>query len=94
MFPANQSKTRAHYNQTVYGNRKSKDRNASGLLLGMAAARVLSSALVSLLFGVTSGDPVTFVAMGALLTAVAAVAGYVPAWRASRIDPMVALRSN
>jgi len=67
---------------------------AFGLALGMAAARVLSSALASLLFGVTSGDPVTFVAMGALLLAVAAVAGYVPARRASRIDPIIALRSN
>jgi ABC-type lipoprotein release transport system permease subunit len=54
----------------------------------------LSSALGSLLFGVTSGDPATFVAMGTLLTAVAAVAGHMPARRASRIDPMVALRSN
>jgi predicted permease len=67
---------------------------ALGLVLGMAGARVLSSALGSLLFGVTSGDPVTFFAMGTLLTSVAAVAGYIPALRASRIDPMVALRSN
>ncbi len=67
---------------------------ALGLALGMAGARVASGALASLLFGITSGDPVTFVAMGALLTGVAAVAGYIPAWRASRIDPMVALRSN
>jgi predicted permease len=67
---------------------------ALGLALGMTASRVLASALGSLLFGVTSGDPVTFIGMGALLTAVAAVAGYIPAWRASRIDPMVALRSN
>jgi len=67
---------------------------ALGLTLGMAAARILSSALGSLLFGVTSGDPVTFLAMGALLTLVAAVAGYIPARRASRIDPMVALRSS
>jgi predicted permease len=65
---------------------------AFGLALGMAAARALSTALGSLLFGVTSGDPVTFVAMGTLLTAVAAIAGYIPAWRASRIDPMIALR--
>jgi predicted permease len=65
-----------------------------GLALGMAATRVLASALGSLLFGVTSGDPVTFAAMGALLIAVAALAGYIPAWRASRIDPMIALRSN
>jgi len=47
-----------------------------------------------MLFGVTSGDPVTYIGVGALLIAVAAVAGYIPAWRASRIDPMVALRSN
>ena len=67
---------------------------ALGLGLGMVAARVLSSTLGSLLFGVTSGDPITFIAMGALLTTVAAVAGYIPAWRASRIDPMVALRTN
>ncbi len=67
---------------------------AFGLALGMAAARVLSSALGSMLFGVTPGDPITFVAIGMLLTTVAAVAGYIPAWRASRIDPMVALRSN
>ncbi|HUB78235.1 MAG TPA: ABC transporter permease [Bryobacteraceae bacterium] len=67
---------------------------ALGLALGMAAARILSGALGSLLFGVTSGDAVTFVAMGALLTVVAAFAGYIPAWRASRIDPMTALRSN
>jgi predicted permease len=67
---------------------------AMGLALGMAGARALSGALASLLFGITSGDPATFVVMGALLTAVATAAGCVPAWRASRIDPMVALRSN
>ncbi len=67
---------------------------AFGLALGMAASRVLATALGSLLFGVTSGDPLTFLAGGALLAAVAALAGYVPAWRASRIDPMVALRAN
>jgi len=67
---------------------------AFGLVLGMAGTRVLSGALASLLFGITSSDPATFVAMGVLLTGVAAVAGYVPARRASRIDPMAALRSN
>jgi predicted permease len=66
----------------------------AGLALGMAAARMLSSALGSLLFGITSGDPVTYAGMGALLTAVAALAGYIPARKASRIDPMAALRSN
>jgi len=67
---------------------------AIGLGLGMGAARMLSRALGSMLFGVTAGDPVTFAVMGALLTSVALGAGYIPAWRASRIDPMVALRSN
>jgi len=65
-----------------------------GLAIGMVASRALSDALGSLLFGVTSGDPVTYVGVGALLIAVAAVAGYIPAWRASRIDPMAALRGD
>ena len=67
---------------------------ALGLTLGMIVSRVLASALGRLLFGVTSGDPVTFLGMGALLIVVAAVAGYVPARRASRIDPMAALRAD
>ncbi len=67
---------------------------ALGLALGMAASRALTRALESLLFGVTPGDPFTFIGIAALLLAVAAVAGYVPARRASRIDPMVALRTS
>jgi ABC-type antimicrobial peptide transport system permease subunit len=60
----------------------------------MAASRALSNTLGSLLFGVTLGDPATYLGVGALLIVVAAAAGYIPARRASRIDPMVALRSN
>jgi ABC-type antimicrobial peptide transport system permease subunit len=67
---------------------------ALGLALGIAASRALSNMLGSLLFGVASGDPVTYAGVGALLIAVAAIAGYIPARRASRIDPMAALRSN
>ena len=67
---------------------------ALGLGLGMAASRALTSALGSLLFGVTPGDPFTFIGIGALLIVVAALAGYFPARRASRIDPMVALRAS
>ncbi len=65
-----------------------------GLALGMAASRTLTGALESLLFGITAGDPVTFIGIGALLILVAALAGYFPARRASRIDPMVALRAS
>ena len=67
---------------------------ALGLVLGMAASRALTGALESLLFGVTPGDPVIFIGIGALLIVVSALAGYVPARRASRIDPMVALRAS
>jgi predicted permease len=67
---------------------------ALGLALGIAASRALTTALESMLFGVTPGDPATFFAIGALLLAVAAAAGYLPARRASLIDPAIALRSN
>jgi predicted permease len=67
---------------------------ALGLALGMAASRALTDTLESLLFGVTPGDPLTFAGIAALLLAVAALAGYFPARRASRIDPMVALRAS
>jgi predicted permease len=67
---------------------------AAGMLLGVAGSWTLARALKGFLFGVTSTDPVTFVAMLIALTLVAVIAGYLPARRASRIDPMVALRAN
>jgi predicted permease len=67
---------------------------AFGLLFGLAASRALSRGLGSLLYGVTAGDPATFIGISLLLIGVAALAGYIPAWKASRIDPMTALRSN
>jgi putative ABC transport system permease protein len=67
---------------------------AMGMLVGAVASLALARALSGLLFGVTSRDPVTFVGMLIVLTAVAAAAGYLPARRAARIDPTVALRSN
>jgi putative ABC transport system permease protein len=65
-----------------------------GVALGVAASRALTGALGNLLFGVTPGDPATFIGVGGLLIVVAAFAGYVPARRASRVDPMVALRAS
>ncbi|MEO8126760.1 MAG: FtsX-like permease family protein, partial [Bryobacteraceae bacterium] len=67
---------------------------AIGMTVGVAASWVLSKTISGLLFGVTATDPVTFAAMLAVLTVVAAGAGYLPARRASRIDPMLALRAD
>jgi ABC-type antimicrobial peptide transport system permease subunit len=67
---------------------------AAGLALGMAGSLALTGTLQSFLFGVSPEDPITFVGIGALLIAVAGGAGFIPARRASRIDPMVALRLN
>lgn len=65
-----------------------------GMVVGVVASWVLARTLSGLLFGVTSSDPVTFVGMLVILTAVAAIAGYLPARRAARIDPMSALRMS
>ena len=64
------------------------------MTIGAAASWLLARAGSGLLFGVTPTDPATFLGMLVVLTIVAALAGYVPARRASRIDPMVALRSE
>jgi predicted permease len=65
-----------------------------GMAVGAGASWALARAVSGLLYGVTSTDPVTFGAMLAVLTIVAAVAGYLPARRATRTDPMAALRAS
>ena len=65
-----------------------------GLVIGAAASWMLARGASGLLYGVTARDPQTFLGMIVVLTAVALVAGYLPARRASRIDPMVALRAE
>jgi len=65
-----------------------------GIVVGLAAAAVLTRVMTSLLFGVSSTDALTFAAVPAILAAVAFAATVIPAWRATRVDPMVALREE
>jgi predicted permease len=63
-----------------------------GIVLGIGGGLVAGRVLSSLLFGVSVTDPFTFLAVGVVLSAVAVVASYLPAHRASRVDPLVAIR--
>jgi ABC-type antimicrobial peptide transport system permease subunit len=65
-----------------------------GIVLGLGASVALTRAVRSLLVGVSATDPVTFVAIPALLLSVAALASYVPARRATTVDPVEALRDE
>jgi predicted permease len=67
---------------------------ASGVAIGIAGALALTRLAASMLYGVTATDPATFAGVFALLAGVAMLAGYVPAWRAARIEPMSALRTE
>jgi predicted permease len=64
-----------------------------GLVVGLAIAFGVSRAVATLLFGISATDPVTFLLVSVVLIGVGLLASLVPAWRASRVDPIVALRS-
>ncbi len=66
----------------------------TGAAIGLAAAAMLTGSMSSLLFEVTPTDLAVFASVAALLSAAGALASYIPAWRATRIDPLMALQSG
>jgi ABC-type antimicrobial peptide transport system permease subunit len=67
---------------------------AIGLGLGLLAAFGVSRAMASMLYGVSASDPMTYAGVAAVLGAIAVVASWLPARRATRVDPIVALRAE
>jgi putative ABC transport system permease protein len=67
---------------------------ALGVVIGLCGAVAASQALATLLFGISPLDPLAYLGVVALLTAVAAVACWTPAWRAARVDPSITLRAE
>jgi ABC-type antimicrobial peptide transport system permease subunit len=64
------------------------------LVIGLAGAFAATRLLNSLLFGVGASDPVTFISIVLLVSAVAFIAAWLPARRATRVDPIIALRAE
>ena len=68
--------------------------SAAGILAGVLAALALTRVMTTMLVGVKATDPVTYAAMAGLFFAIAALACWIPAWRASALDPTTALRDE
>jgi len=66
----------------------------AGIALGLAGSFLLSTLLTKLIYGIRPNDPATFAAVAVILAAVAVVASVVPAWRATRVDPLQVLREE
>jgi putative ABC transport system permease protein len=66
----------------------------AGVVLGLSGAVAATQALLSLMFGISRLDPVTYLGVVTLLLSVAMLACWLPAWRASRVDPAITLRSE
>jgi putative ABC transport system permease protein len=67
---------------------------AVGVAIGLAGAVAASQALAAMLFGISRLDPVTYLGVIAMLLVVSAMACWVPAWRAARVDPATTLRAE
>jgi ABC-type antimicrobial peptide transport system permease subunit len=66
----------------------------AGTVIGVLLALMLARALKSLIYGVSPADPLTFTAIGLSVIAIAIVACYIPARKATKADPMIALRAE
>ena len=68
--------------------------SAAGIVIGVAAAAAVTRLMTSMLVGVGAADPITFASIVALFIAIALIASWLPAWRASRLDPIDAIREE
>jgi putative ABC transport system permease protein len=65
-----------------------------GVAIGLAGALAASRSLTTLLYGISRLDPPTYIGVVVLLTVMSALACWIPAWRASRVDPAITLRTQ